>query len=581
MNTHRTSSSSTSSSSTSTRRLCTVVGLTLALGACGGDEIDALDLADDEQSFRAAPAAYVELDNLMLGTASGYIALDGNALTISTASSWHLRLGDDVSDRDCIKNNDKVYLRNAPVGEDGLHYHPHGLKPLFNHSESWEIQSLAAASGDGCLAPGDSFMLRSNYNDSYLSDDPITLGANEGYEIHDDGAILEYEHITLNIDTQHFDVDALAWIDTSATEWSLRTKDLTTEGCIKAGDNIMVGLQAFPDVDVPKPYYYPPGLNQTAGHSESWRMTEVSIASGDGCLAPGDSFKLLSNRDSSDFGAGERITLEAFDDYAQIEHIPAGVLDFDGVGAAGGTVDVDDQWVSVSLPTSFTDPVVIAGPHSNNGGDASVVRVRNVTSDSFEIRVQEWEYKDGDHAVETISYLVIEAGTHVTDSGVLIEAGTFTAAGGNEERTAAELSAGFTTAPYLFATSQTEDDSRAIAVRVDNLDASGFEVILDEQELFQDGHGDEQIGYLALGDTPADTATQANLLTTADVATDWVEVAGVELKMQEERSWDYENSHNPERLNVMSLTLADEELVFAQDFDYLGSDTAAIRWRAL
>jgi hypothetical protein len=76
----------------------------------------------------------------------------------------------------------------------------------------------------------------------------------------------------------------------------------------------------------------------------------------------------------------------------------------------GRITNLNHQMQTVTLSKTFHNPVVIAGALSYNGGDPSTVRVTNVQSNSFEIQLQEWEYLDGPHTTETVSWMVVEAG---------------------------------------------------------------------------------------------------------------------------------------------------------------------------
>jgi hypothetical protein len=73
-------------------------------------------------------------------------------------------------------------------------------------------------------------------------------------------------------------------------------------------------------------------------------------------------------------------------------------------------IELDHEWLTVSLSHTFENPVVLMGALSNNGDDPATLRVRNVQSDSFEVRVIEWLYLDDKHMKETVSYLVVESG---------------------------------------------------------------------------------------------------------------------------------------------------------------------------
>lgn len=73
-----------------------------------------------------------------------------------------------------------------------------------------------------------------------------------------------------------------------------------------------------------------------------------------------------------------------------------------------GRQKVGSEWTTISLSNSYNNPVIIANSLSIDDFSPATVRVRNSTPTSFEVRVEEWSYLDGDHSVETIGYMVIE-----------------------------------------------------------------------------------------------------------------------------------------------------------------------------
>ncbi len=79
----------------------------------------------------------------------------------------------------------------------------------------------------------------------------------------------------------------------------------------------------------------------------------------------------------------------------------------DEIFAESGTVNVTENWTTVTLLRPYTKPVVLFGG-MNAGGDPATIRVRNVTSQSFEAKIQEWDYLDGVHASTAAAYLVLE-----------------------------------------------------------------------------------------------------------------------------------------------------------------------------
>lgn len=78
----------------------------------------------------------------------------------------------------------------------------------------------------------------------------------------------------------------------------------------------------------------------------------------------------------------------------------------------GTITDISETWVTVNLENAFSNPVVVVGPSSKNGGDPLTLRVRNVQSQSFEVSIKEWIYLDRWHTTEEVSWVVVEAGHH-------------------------------------------------------------------------------------------------------------------------------------------------------------------------
>ncbi len=149
------------------------------------------------------------------------------------------------------------------------------------------------------------------------------------------------------------------------------------------------------------------------------------------------------------------------------------------VGVTTVTTSAPSAWTPVPLAGSLTDPVVVAGPPSYNGADPSTVRVRAVGPTGFEVQVDEWDYLDGAHASEGVGWLAVEAGAHVLADGRRVEAGRTTASGSWQS---VPFGAPFGSAPVVLATPSASAAAGAVAVRVQNVTASGFEVLVQSQE---------------------------------------------------------------------------------------------------
>lgn len=80
----------------------------------------------------------------------------------------------------------------------------------------------------------------------------------------------------------------------------------------------------------------------------------------------------------------------------------------------------------ITFQSAFdTTPIVVALT-SDEGGDPSALRIRNVTTTGFEIAALEPTGNDGAHAAMTIDYIAMEPGVHLLPDGEIVVAGFHT-----------------------------------------------------------------------------------------------------------------------------------------------------------
>ena len=152
-------------------------------------------------------------------------------------------------------------------------------------------------------------------------------------------------------------------------------------------------------------------------------------------------------------------------------------------------------WHSVTLENAYVAPVVIMQPLSFNGGDPTTVRIRNVTSNGFEWQMDEWDYRDGAHTTETVSYLVMESGVFQLEDGSRVEVGTVSA---DHAFASVAFSRAFDEIPVILSQAQTQADPAAVVTRQRNASAAGFEVRLQEQQANDPVHDLETVGWVAI-----------------------------------------------------------------------------------
>ncbi|WP_423746979.1 hypothetical protein V5735_20290 (plasmid) [Haladaptatus sp. SPP-AMP-3] len=160
-----------------------------------------------------------------------------------------------------------------------------------------------------------------------------------------------------------------------------------------------------------------------------------------------------------------------------------------------------DYWHQAQLD-SQSHRVIIAKPLSGNGGDPTHVRLQNVTTDSFEYKLEEWKYLDGGHTDEVFHMMAVEP----TEQELLLDDGTsYRVKAGTTS-----ISSGFinvslgstfgTERPVVFTQAQTFNEANPIITRLRNVSSSSFDVRLQEEEA-KGGHTTETVGYVALQQT--------------------------------------------------------------------------------
>ncbi|MFE4105863.1 CAP domain-containing protein [Almyronema epifaneia] len=164
-----------------------------------------------------------------------------------------------------------------------------------------------------------------------------------------------------------------------------------------------------------------------------------------------------------------------------------------------GTLALNHQWQTVTLDKTYVNPVVIVSDPTLKGVDPVAIRLRNVTSGSFQIRLQEPQYKDGRHTNESVSYLVMEAGDWMLADGTRISAGTYASDRLTSQRFDSVDLTGFDTAPTVLAQVQTFNGNDWITTRTTAQSATGFQLAMQKEEALNKSlHPAETIGWLAI-----------------------------------------------------------------------------------
>ncbi len=276
-----------------------------------------------------------------------------------------------------------------------------------------------------------------------------------------------------------------------------------------------------------------------------------------------------------------------------------------------------NRWHKISFLNEFRNPVVIMQPLSYNSGDPAVIRIRNVTSQGFEFQIDEWDYLDGAHGKEIVTYLVMESG--LWTNGLVYEVGKVKT-NHRFKKVTLNPSVNYTAQGAVILTQvQSRNDPAAVTTR-QQVATGGFRVKVQEEEGADGTHPLEDIGYIAIlpGEGPfgkfqALSAKTGNIVShnfrtlrygfTADVFGDSYFLAGmqtyagedtaslryrgltdgsVQVRVEEEQSADRETNHPNESVGYLILrqVVFDESKITAfdgADYDYFGGSVAIDR----
>ncbi|MEM6496271.1 MAG: DUF4347 domain-containing protein, partial [Pseudomonadota bacterium] len=173
-----------------------------------------------------------------------------------------------------------------------------------------------------------------------------------------------------------------------------------------------------------------------------------------------------------------------------------------------GSVDVDSGGTTISLDRNYENPVVFVFTTTENEASSSpdIARVSNITGNSFDLAIVEpnsgnpFDTTDGVHGLETVSYIVLEAGVWTLGDGTVVEVGTRDIATDAGSFTNVTFNHAFGSEPVVL--SQVQTNNNAVdynEARQRNVTGSGYQVTNEPADFQSSAIGvAESIGYLAV-----------------------------------------------------------------------------------
>jgi hypothetical protein len=181
-----------------------------------------------------------------------------------------------------------------------------------------------------------------------------------------------------------------------------------------------------------------------------------------------------------------------------------------------GTINIDDNWDTPSLAANFTEtPVILSQCMSYNGDDAVVTRQRNISTSSFQVKLQE-EEAQGNHNDEIVGWIAIESGSGELDGNNF----TVNSTGNAVTHNWYGINHRVSSASVCIAAMQTYDGGDPATLRYQNLNDSSVEVKVEEETSndSETNHTTEIVGYFVADGTGNIVGEQSmgKILTTSE-----------------------------------------------------------------
>ena len=237
------------------------------------------------------------------------------------------------------------------------------------------------------------------------------------------------------------------------------------------------------------------------------------------------------------------------------------------IGEVGIVTNLNHNYQTITLENNYINPVIIANTPSFNGNQPVTIRLKDIGSNSFSLKLQEPSNLDGKHINESVSYLVVEAGSWTLADGTIIEAGNFNdsgliAQGWNQVNFSANFGS---QTPAVFSQVQTSNGGDFVRTREKDITNAGFSLAMEEEEkLKNSGHVEENIGWLAIktgvGDLNGDNLTG----------------------MTYQAGYTGDNvTHNWQTVDFQDNLFSETPNLIASLASYDGPDSAGLRYRGL
>jgi len=196
------------------------------------------------------------------------------------------------------------------------------------------------------------------------------------------------------------------------------------------------------------------------------------------------------------------------------DSVEVGEITIDRNVADDEDLDSDSDWHEIPMLNTYTAPIIVASSLSYKGSDPTHVRVRyNTILSRWEVRLEEWDYRDVNHTTEQVSYIIAER----TDPALSTDVNIINVSGSQYEIRASFKAVSTTVTPssssmerqhftdngyqpIILAGLSSMYSDRPVITRIHNVTNSGFDLALQNEEALADGHPStfEYVNWIAI-----------------------------------------------------------------------------------
>ena len=281
---------------------------------------------------------------------------------------------------------------------------------------------------------------------------------------------------------------------------------MVTENFAKSGSDVFLTGVAFDDLVQDDDFYTIGeglgGIEVTAiRQSDNLSFTTTTMPSGGYQIAlDAGTYEVSFSHNNQTIGNTKQVTIAGENIKLDLDTSNLAVETPQQMGEIGRIDNLNHVQQTIQLNNTYTNPVIFALPPSFNGVDPAIARITNIQDDNFSVYLQEAEYRDGEHTQESLSYMVLEAGTWELADGTLLEVGTLNT---NSTTTSSwstiDFEHDFSTTPAILSQVQTNYGNQFVRTRQKSSSVEGFELAMEEEELLKpSGHLTETVGWLAI-----------------------------------------------------------------------------------